>query len=100
MFVREPICQMFVQALLQYRVGKAYQLRAFVPMPDHVHALLTPSPDVTLERVMQYIKGGSAYRIGKSLCLRFPVWQRGFSDHRIRNAEDYEIHLLTSSKIL
>ena len=92
LFVQEPICQVFVQVLLQYRVEKVYQLHAFVLMPDHFHALLTPSPDVTLERAMQHIKGGSAYRMGKSLGLRFPVWQRGFSDHRIRNAEDYEIH--------
>jgi hypothetical protein len=25
--------------------------------------------------------------------LQFPVWQRGFSDHRIRDAGDFQIHL-------
>jgi putative transposase len=25
--------------------------------------------------------------------LHFPVWQRGFSDHRIRDVEDCQIHV-------
>jgi hypothetical protein len=40
----------------------------------------------TLERVMGLIKGGFSHR----LASRLPVWQRGFTDHRIRNAEDLE----------
>ncbi len=47
---------------------------------------------MTLERAVQFIKGGSAHRIRKELSFRFPVWQRGFSDHRIRNPQDYAIH--------
>ncbi len=62
-------------------------------MPDHFHALITPAEGMTLERVMQYVKGGSAHRIRQELGFTFPVWQRGFSDHRIRDAGDYEIHL-------
>jgi len=62
-------------------------------MPDHLHVLLTPSEEVTLERAVQYIKGGSAHRIRKELQYRWPVWQRGFSDHRIRDWADYEGHV-------
>ena len=42
---------------------------------------------------MQYIKGGSAHRIREERRFVFPVWQRGFSDHRIRDVADYEGHL-------
>jgi len=62
-------------------------------LPDHFHLLLTPDDRVTLERAVQYIKGGSARRIGRELYIRFPVWQRGFSDHRIRDAADYDAHI-------
>jgi hypothetical protein len=30
-------------------------------MPQRMHLLLTPANDVTLERAIQLIKGGSAY---------------------------------------
>ena len=62
-------------------------------MPNHFHLLLTPSADVTLERAVQFIKGGSARRIGEGRERNFPVWQRGFSDHRIRDAADFDLHM-------
>ena len=62
-------------------------------MPEHFHVLSSPASCITLERAVQYIKGGSARRLGKELGLHFPVWQRGFSDHRIRDVEDYQTHV-------
>ncbi|MBI4465993.1 MAG: transposase [Acidobacteria bacterium] len=93
LFTSMPACKIFIEALLQYRDQGAYQLHAFVLMPDHFHVLITPTSNVTLERAVQYIKGGSARRLGEELRLRFPVWQRGFSDHRIRDTEDYQNHV-------
>ncbi len=57
-------------------------------MPDHVHALIKPASEISLERAVQFIKGGFSFRL-KS---RFPVWQAGFSNHRVRNFEDYQNH--------
>jgi putative transposase len=93
LFVTTPPCGIFVEALFHYRNQGAYRLHAFVLMPEHFHVLLTPASPVTLERAVQYIKGGSARRLGKELGLHFPVWQRGFSDHRLRDVEDYQIHV-------
>jgi len=53
-------------------------------MPDHVHLLVTPQ-GITLERTMQLIKGGFSRKIES----KFPVWQRGFTDHRVRDREDF-----------
>jgi putative transposase len=86
------MCTLFIETVSNYRQEGAYALHAFVLMPDHFHILLTPAQDKTLERVVQLIKGGSAYRIGVNLQMKFPVWQRGFSDHRIRDAADYDSH--------
>jgi putative transposase len=62
-------------------------------MPDHVHLLLTPAENVTLERSMQFIKGGYSYRVRKELGRTSEIWQRGFADHRIRSEEDFQFHL-------
>jgi putative transposase len=93
-FKTAPSCEIFVESLEHYRDQGAYQLHEFVLMPDHFHLLLTPGVDVALERAVQFIKGGSAKAIRDRLSFRFPVWQRGFSDHRIRDLADYESHVL------
>ena len=54
-------------------------------MPDHVHLILTPI-GITLERCVGFIKGGFSHRLGSKL----PVWQRGFTDHRIRDEADMQ----------
>ena len=93
LFASERACNMFLSALFHYRDQGKYVLHAFVLMRDHFHVLLTPSRETTLERAVQFIKGGSARRIGEELNFRFPVWQKGFSDHRIRDSADYEAHV-------
>ena len=94
LFVKEEVCRIFVDSVLRYRDKGTFQLHAFVLMPDLFHILLTLSDTTTLERAVQYIKGGSSRKIGEKLTFQFPVWQSGFSDHRIRDAKDYETHVL------
>jgi putative transposase len=77
--------QLFLDTLQHYRRESHYKLHAFVAMPDHVHLLLTPT-GITLERAMQLIKGGFSHR----LAAKFPVWQRGDTDHRILTHEEFE----------
>ena len=60
-------------------------------MPDHFHLLITPL--TALERAMQFIKGGFSFRVKRELGSSAEIWQRGFSDHRIRDSEDFEKHL-------
>ena len=92
LFTKPPVCEIFMETLLHYQDQGSYFLHAFVLMPDHIHLILTPGSGITLERTVQFIKGGSARRICQKLNFRLPVWQRGFTDHRIRDAQDYEIH--------
>jgi putative transposase len=66
-------------------------LHEYVLMPEHFHVLITPS--VTLERAVQFIKGGFSFRVKKELESSMEVWQVGFSDHRIRDAEDWRKHV-------
>jgi putative transposase len=68
-----------------------YRLHAFVVMPDHVHLLLMPLE--TLEKAVQVIKGGFSYRAHRAFDWKGEIWQPGFSDHGIRDEEDWNQHL-------
>jgi putative transposase len=60
-------------------------------MPDHVHLIITPAADISLEKAMQYVKGGHATQARNQFGLH-SFWQPKFTNHRIRDAEDYERH--------
>ena len=82
--------ELFTETLQSYR-GRAYELHEYVLMPEHFHILITPS--VTLERAVQFVKGGFSFRAKKELESNMEIWQPGFSDHRIREAADYQSHV-------
>ena len=82
--------RLLIEALFSYRDQKKYLLHEFVVMPDHIHLLLTPAIEISVEPVMQLIKGGYSYRLRKIETNQ--VWQESFTNHRIRDAEDYERH--------
>ena len=90
LFSTESWARLFFKTLLANR-GKAYLLHQFVLMPDHFHLLITPMG--TLEHALQLIKGGFSYRVTKEMGSKMEIWRRGFADHRIRDAEDYDKHL-------
>jgi len=90
LFRNEIWARLFFKTLLLRR-SKAYLLHEFVLMPDHFHLLITPA--IALERAVQFIKGGFSYRAKKELQTNAEIWQRGFSDHRIRDWEDFEKHV-------
>ena len=85
----ERTALLFIDVLYHYRGQDKYLLHEFVVMPDHFHLLLTVELDTTIERAMQFVKGGFAFRAGRELGFRAPVWQRGFSEVRILNPEAY-----------
>src|SRR5260370_35155307 len=84
-----------MDVLEHYREQKKYVLHEFVIMPDHLHLLLTPAPEISIERAVELIKGGFSYRLGKDVSAnakRGLVWQESFTNHRIRDERDYAQH--------
>ena len=77
--------ELLQQTILDYRSQGRFLLHAFVIMPDHFHALITPAPDVSLEKAMQFIKGGFSFRL-KS---RLDVWMRSFNETQIASEEKF-----------
>ena len=79
-----------LKTLFHYRDQGAYRLHEFVVMPNHIHLLVTPSDSTTLEKAMQLIKGGSSRQIRLSRGKALQIWQEGFHDWTVRDAEDWE----------
>jgi putative transposase len=73
------------RTLLDYCSQGKFLLHAFVIMPEHFHALITPAPDVSLEKAMQFIKGGFSFRL-KS---KHDVWMRSFNESQILSEEKF-----------
>ena len=86
LFQVETTAQLMVDTLQGYRAKGSFEMHAFVVMPDHVHVLLTPAPDVSLEKAIQLMKGGFSFRLKSKL----DVWERGHFDRRIKDREGYE----------
>jgi putative transposase len=91
-FQTDRMALLLLDTLFQYRRQQKFLLHEFVVMPNHLHVLLTPT-GIPLERAVQFIKGGFSYRVKKHLGSNLEVWERGYVDHRIRDANDYEQHV-------
>ncbi len=77
--------ELLLQTILDYRSQGRFLAHAFVIMPDHFHALITPAPDVSLEKAMQFVKGGFSFRL-KS---KHDVWMRSFNESQVSTREKF-----------
>ena len=77
---------LLINHLQEQRSKKRMEIHAFVVMPDHVHLLLTPAEDVSLEKAMQFIKGGFSFRLKSKM----DVWERSYDSRRIMSAEGFQ----------
>lgn len=80
--------ELLLNILQESRMKGRLQLHAFVVMPDHIHLLVTPAENISIEQVMQFIKGGFSFRLKSKL----NVWQPGFTVRRIEDPHDYRAH--------
>ncbi len=90
LFQVESNAMLLMDVLSDNRAKDRFALHAFVFMPDHIHLILTPAPEVSLEKAMQFIKGGFSFRLKSKL----DVWERSFAEHRIKDPRDYQNHRL------
>ena len=88
-FRNEKAAELLIETLFHYLRLDKYVLHDFVVMPDHIHLLLTPHPLFSLEKTMQFVKGGFSHSYGKFINARTEVWQRSFTMHRIEDEADF-----------
>jgi putative transposase len=89
-------------SVAEVRMRKPFDIRAWVVLPDHLHAIWTlPPGDYDFSTRWKEIKGGFTRRLGTA-GARSPskrakgeagIWQRRFWDHHIRSEADYRGHL-------
>jgi REP element-mobilizing transposase RayT len=68
LFQTDVNAEFLLRILFDYRDQRRFLLHEFVVMPDHFHLILTPAPTVSLEKAMQFIKGGFSYSFKKETC--------------------------------
>jgi putative transposase len=87
------MARLFLHVLGENRQKGRFQLHGFVLMRDHFHVLLTPAAEISLEKCVQYIKGGFSFRAKKELGFAGEIWQAGYNEHRVKDASDYQQHV-------
>ena len=83
---------LFVDTLRSYVKAGRFEVHDFVVMPDHVHLLLSVDKSISIEKAVQFIKGGFSYRLKKEMGYTGEVWQRGFSEVRVEGEVSFEAH--------
>jgi putative transposase len=81
--------EMFLKILQENRSKGRFLLHEYVAMRDHFHLLITPAEDVSLEKAVQYIKGGFSFRVKKEFGSNLEVWERSFNEERVKDPHQY-----------
>ena len=88
-YLRQHQIAKLVAGALRYFDGQRYELRAWVVMPNHVHAVVWPRPPETLSRVLHSWKSFTSNEANKALSRSGEFWQDESYDHLIRDDDDH-----------
>jgi putative transposase len=88
----ERNAMLFIDVLRENVRAGRFKIHDFVVMPDHVHILITVNRDLTIEKAMQFIKGGFSFRLKREFRYAGEVWQRGFSEVRVNERQSFLQH--------
>ncbi|MEO8724611.1 MAG: transposase [Acidobacteriaceae bacterium] len=88
-FRRTGCANYFLRLLIEHRARQRFEVYAFVLMPDHVHLLLTPPPDQSLERAMQFVKGRFSFEAKRQLGWKLEVWQQSYYEVQILDLRQF-----------
>lgn len=88
----DRLATLLIDVLRTHASTGKFTVHDFVVMPDHIHLLLTLDNTVTIEKAMQFVKGGFSYRAKKELGYQGEIWQKGFSEVRITDRQSFLKH--------
>lgn len=88
----QNLAALLIDVLRQNALSNKFIVHDFVIMPDHIHLLLTVDSMMTIEKAMQYVKGGFSHRVKKELGVQGEIWQKGFSEVRIKDRLSFLKH--------
>ena len=87
-WLRRPDIAALVSKALNYFVKERYELRAWVVMPNHVHAVVWPMPGYCLSQIEHSWKSYTATQANRILGLAGAFWQKESYDHWIRDDDE------------
>jgi REP element-mobilizing transposase RayT len=87
--LKDPRVAEVVQQSLLFFDGERYKLSAWVVMPNHVHALLTPLGNQLLSRILHSLKSYTSNEANRILGVEGKFWQQESFDRYIRNSRHY-----------
>jgi len=79
---RPATVELLLGAARHYHERQDWFVRQMLLMPDHVHALIAPTPDKDLSRLIGDWKRYTALKAGIQ-------WQKNFFEHRLRGDEGW-----------
>ena len=88
--LQDPSIKKLVESSLGHFDGTRYLLDEFVVMPNHVHALVTPTEPHSLSDVLHSWKSFTSHEINKQLGKAGQNWQEETFDHIVRNEGAFE----------
>jgi REP element-mobilizing transposase RayT len=87
-YLRQSEARTKVERVLLHFDGKRYDIDAFVLMPNHVPAIITPRYGYRLSMILRGIKGVSANKCNKLLGRRSSFWMDESYDHIVRDSNE------------
>jgi REP element-mobilizing transposase RayT len=89
-WLRKPEVAELLAEAMKFFDGRRYELRAWVVMPNHVHALLWPMPGYTLSGILQSWKSFTSKKANKLLHRGSQTfWQKESFDHCVRDDAEH-----------
>ena len=92
LFQTERMANLLIEVLRTQVRLRRFVSHEFVVMPNHAHLLLTLPGELSLEKAMQFVKGGFSFQAKRVLGFNDEVWQRGFSDVWVADEESFRRH--------
>jgi len=77
------VAENLIETAVRRHEKHLWWLDLFLVMPDHVHFIATPVPEVGLKRIMAGWKRYTSRHLGIN-------WQQNYFEHRLRNAASFE----------
>jgi|GEM_PF-3198 len=87
-WLRNSKCAEVVANALKHFNGNRYDLIAWCVMPNHVHVVVAPKAEHSLESILHSWKSFTAKRCNELLGRNGEFWQREYYDRLIRDADE------------
>jgi putative transposase len=78
-----------MMSTLKHFTDSRYELYACVVMHDHVHALVKPLKNHSLQEIIHSWKSFTAHKISMIYNRKAPIWQEDYFDRIIRDEKEF-----------